>query len=143
MSSTTMTSFGTPLHDLVPAGVLALDVSLSGSLDATAVLEIREAIVSYLADGPCLVLLDVGDIDHVAASGLVGALELLHLTRRHGGDLRPYGSSPALDHARAEVSLGQITRLYPSRDLAIRGHVDRIADPGRTRRWFGRRGVRR
>lgn len=135
----------TPFHsgpDLLPSGMFALDVSVSGILDATAVLEIREALVDYLADGPCLVLLNVSGIDRVAASGLAGTLELLHLTRMHGGDLRPYGSSPALTRARAEVSLGSISRVYATRDLALRGHVDRIADSGRKRRRFGRRGGR-
>ncbi|WOQ16364.1 STAS domain-containing protein [Raineyella sp. W15-4] len=142
MSLTTMT----PLHsagELVPAGMFALDVSVSGTLDASAVLEIREAIISYLGDGPCLVLVNVTGIDRVAASGLAGTLELLHLTRMHGGDLRPYGSSPAVAQARSAVAFGEIYRVYPSRDLALRGHVDRIADPGRARRRFGRREGRR
>lgn len=102
-----------------------VDLTAEGTLDATAALELREHIVQHLADGPRLFLLEISRVGHVTASGVAGTLELLHLARRHGGDLRPYGESVAVSHARHQTRLGTITRCYSTREQALVGGTDR------------------
>lgn len=108
--------------------VRVVDLTAPDVLDARSGLDrLRTPILQNLDDGPCIVLVDVTHVRQVAASGLTGALELLHLTRRHGGDLRFYGSSPALQQARSETGLHAIVCNYLTRDQALTCSAERRA----------------
>jgi hypothetical protein len=43
----------------------------------------------------------------------------LHLRRARGGDLRLVGSSAALETTRLQAHLGQVARIYGSREEAV------------------------
>lgn len=118
-----------------------IDLFWAGSLDAEASLELRERIIPHLIDGPRLFLLDVSGIDHVTASGIVGAVELLRLARRHGGDLRLFGVSAAFEDATLQTQLSAIARCYVTREQAIAGPIDRVlpTKSKRSRSWRPRR----
>lgn len=119
-----------------------VDLTAEGTLDATTALNLRETLVQHLADGPRLFLLEVSGIDRATPSGVVGTLELLHLARRHGGDLRVYGESAAVHHARHQTQLGSITRCYATREQALAGGAGRSL-PTSSRRSLFRRPRRR
>lgn len=129
---------------LVDAGAAArttlapVDLTAQGTLDATAALELRESLVQHLADGPRLFLLEVSGVHRATPSGVAGTLELLHLARRHGGDLRLHGESVAIRHARHQTQLGSITRCYSTREQAVAGGTDRSLPAGSRRSLFRR-----
>ncbi|GAA3274137.1 STAS domain-containing protein [Paenarthrobacter aurescens] len=126
------------------AQLTGLDLKIAGTLDATTVRAVREASAKAAEDGPILVLLNVTAVRSVAASGVVGLFEVLHLLRSRGGDLRLFGTSNELQDTRLQAHLGHVARIYPTREEAVDGG----AAPGRPRRlspgsrWpklFGRR----
>ncbi|VXC20912.1 Putative STAS domain protein [Arthrobacter sp. 9V] len=98
-----------------------VDLTMTGALDAATVLAIRQASAMAAADGPILVVLDVAELTSVGASGVVGLLEVLHVLRSRGGDLRLYGDSRHLQETRLQAHLGQIARIYANRQEAIDG----------------------
>lgn len=121
-----------------PTALAPIDLTAEGTLDASATLELREQFVQHLADGPRLFLLEISGIRRASASGVAGVLELLHLARRHGGDLRLYGDSVAVSQARHQTQLGSITRCYSTRDQAIAGGTDRSLPTASRRSLFQR-----
>ncbi len=104
-----------------PTSLSSFDLTLTGALDAATVLAIRQDSAKAATDGPILVLLDVAAVTTVGASGVVGLLEVLHLLRARGGDLRLFGSSAALETTRLQAHLGQVARIYGSREEAVDG----------------------
>ncbi|MDD7835993.1 STAS domain-containing protein [Paenarthrobacter sp. AB444] len=121
-----------------PTSLKSFDLILDGALDAATVLAIRHDSAKAATDGPILVLLDVTAVTAVGASGVVGLLEVLHLLRARGGDLRLFGSSAALEDTRLQAHLGQVARIYESREEAVDGGCT----PVRARRLTPRFGVR-
>ncbi|MFC8039600.1 STAS domain-containing protein [Paenarthrobacter sp. NPDC057355] len=121
-----------------PTSLKSLDLTLDGALDAATVLAIRYDSAKAATDGPVLVLLDVTALSSVGASGVVGLLEVLHLLRARGGDPRLFGSSTALEDTRLQAHLGQVARIYGSREEA----VDGVRTPMRARRLTPRFDVR-
>lgn len=104
-----------------PASLASFDLALTGPLDAVTVLAVRQDSAKAAADGPILVLLDITAVTSVGASGVVGLLEVLHVLRARGGDLRLFGSSTALDDTRLQAHLGQVARIYGTREEAVDG----------------------
>jgi anti-anti-sigma factor len=104
-----------------PTSLTSCDLSLEGSMDAATVLAVRQDSAKAATDGPILVLLDITAVTSVGASGVVGLLEVLHLLRSRGGDLRLFGSSAALDDTRLQAHLGQVARIYGTREEAVDG----------------------
>jgi len=104
-----------------PPSLISRDLSLVGTMDAATVLAIRQESAKAATDGPVLVLLDITAVTSVGASGVVGLFEVLHLLRARGGDLRLFGRSAALDDTRLQAHLGQVARIYGSREEAVDG----------------------
>lgn len=103
--------------------VPAVDLRITGRLDADSVLRLRESLVPSLADGPVIVLVEISDVTRAVASGIAGLLELRRTICVRGGDLRLYGASPAVGRARAAARLDLITRIFPTRDEALTGSL--------------------
>jgi|GEM_PF-2272079 len=127
-----------------PVDLMSLDLTVTGDLDATAVLDVRQASAKAAADGPILVLLDIAAVTSVGASGVVGLLEVLHLLRSRGGDLRLFGDSSALTETRLQAHLGHVARIYANRQEAVDGGAALMRPRGLTPRFswrtlFGRR----
>ncbi|MGO4433105.1 STAS domain-containing protein [Paenarthrobacter sp. RAF9] len=132
------------VSNTMPTSLSCIDLTVTGALDATTVLGIRQESAKAATDGPILVLLDVAAVTTVGASGVVGLLEVLHLLRARGGDLRLFGSSAALEITRLQAHLGQVTRIYGTREEAVDGGLGprraRHLAPGfRWHRLFPRR----
>jgi anti-anti-sigma factor len=124
---------------VIPDPLAAFDLSASGRLDAAATIVLRDMTARAVQDGPVLVLLDITGITAIDASGVVGLLEVLHLTRARGGDLRVFGSSEGLEAVRLDAHLARIVRVYRSRRHAIDGGTGRGAHAlNRTRGLHGR-----
>ncbi|SEJ64535.1 anti-anti-sigma factor [Arthrobacter sp. yr096] len=104
-----------------PTSLTACDLRIQGAMDAATVLAIRQDSAKAATDGPILILLDITEVTSVGASGVVGLLEVLHLLRARGGDLRLFGSSAALDDTRLQAHLGQVARIYGTREEAVDG----------------------
>ncbi len=103
------------------ADLTSLELTVTGALDATTVLAVRQASAKAAADGPILVLVDVAAVTSVGASGVVGLLEVLHLLRLRGGDLRLFGHSRELQETRLQAHLGHVARVYANRQDAVDG----------------------
>ncbi|WP_347109704.1 STAS domain-containing protein [Paenarthrobacter sp. S56] len=99
----------------------SIDLALEGSLDAASVLAVRRDCAVAASNGPILVLLDVTEVTSIGASGVVGLLEVLHLLRARGGDVRLFGSSGALDDTNLQAHLGHVARIYATRQAAVDG----------------------
>lgn len=129
MSSTTPTTMpaaaGASTPRLVGSAATAPqtqhDVALTGRLDANAAIELRDWASQTVADGPVLLLVDISEITQVTASGMAGMLEIQRLVRSRGGDVRMYGSSPAVRDAQFASALATINRVYPDRARALVG----------------------
>ncbi|MGR0161693.1 STAS domain-containing protein [Paenarthrobacter nitroguajacolicus] len=126
------------------ADLTSLDLTVTGALDATTVLAVRRASAKAAADGPILVLLDVAAVTSVGASGVVGLLEVLHLLRLRGGDLRLFGDSSELKETRLQAHLGHVARIYANRQDAVNSGTALVRPRGLAPRlsWrslFGRR----
>ncbi|GAA2868800.1 STAS domain-containing protein [Paenarthrobacter ilicis] len=110
-----------PVSNTMPTSLASLDLTLTGALDAATVLAIRHDSATAATDGPIVVLLDVAAVTTVGASGVVGLLEVLHVLRARGGDLRLFGTSEALENTRLQAHLGQVARIYGTREEAVDG----------------------
>ncbi|MFJ6537065.1 STAS domain-containing protein [Paenarthrobacter sp. NPDC091711] len=126
------------------ADLTSLELTVTGALDATTVLAVRQASAKAAADGPILVLVDVDAVTSVGASGVVGLLEVLHLLRLRGGDLRLFGHSSELQETRLQAHLGHVARVYANRQDAVDGGTALVRPRGVAPRlsWrslFGRR----
>lgn len=108
------------------------DLTLTGRLDAAAVLALRVPVTEAVADGPAIVLIDVSGVTNVTASGVAGLLELLRLARLRGGDLRIHGTSQAVVDAQEAAHLTNINRVYAGRDEAVSAGPE--PDPNAARR---------
>lgn len=111
----------------IPDSLASVDLSVSGRLDASATIFLRDTAACAVQDGPVLVLLDVTEITNINASGVVGLLEVLHLIRSRGGDLRVFGSSEVMRDVLSHADLMGILRIYRSRVHAIDGGAGRAS----------------
>lgn len=134
-------------RDTVPASLQSIDLAVAGSLDAASVLSVKSACATAASKGPILVLLDVTEVTSIGASGVAGLLEVLHLLRARGGDLRLFGSSGALEGTGLQAHLGHVVRIYGARQAALDGGT-RLLRVQRQKHWFrlsrflpGRRGA--
>ena len=109
------------VSNTTPTSLTSFDLTLVGALNAATVLTIRQDSARAAGDGPILVLLDVTAVTSIGASGVVGLMEVLHLLRARGGDLRLFGSSAALETTRLQAHLGQVARIYETREEAVDG----------------------
>ncbi|BCW39175.1 hypothetical protein StoSoilB3_07100 [Arthrobacter sp. StoSoilB3] len=109
------------VHNIIPTSLAHVDLTLTGALNAATVQAILQDSAKAATDGPVLVLLDVTAVTTIGASGVVGLLEVLHLLRARGGDLRLFGNSPALETTRLQAHLGQVARVYENREEAVDG----------------------
>jgi ABC-type transporter Mla MlaB component len=116
------------------------DLTLDGPLDAAATLALRGPVTQVVQDGPVLILVNVTGVTKVTASGVAGVLELRRLARSRGADVRLYGVSHAVVQAQMASELTAITRVYSSREAAVRG--GRGVPPTATSGRPDRRGAR-
>lgn len=128
----------------ISATLKSVDLTITGTLDAASVLAIRQTSAKAATDGPILVLLDIAGVTSVGASGVVGLLEVLHLLRSRGGDLRLFGDSSALAETRLQAHLGHVARIYANRQEAVDGGAALVRPRGLAPRFswrplFGRR----
>jgi anti-sigma B factor antagonist len=128
----------------ISTSLKAVELSITGTLDAATVLAVRQVSAKAAADGPILVLLDVAAVTWVGASGVVGLLEVLHLLRSRGGDLRLIGNSSTLEETRLQAHLGHVARIYATRQEAVDGGAALVRPRGLAPRFswrnpFGRR----
>ncbi|GAB3405246.1 hypothetical protein GCM10027515_18340 [Schumannella luteola] len=107
-----------PAPTIAPA---AIDLEVTGPLDAAAVLRLRSHVIAAQQDGPAVVLIDVTAAERVTAAGIAGLLELLRIARVAGGDLRVIGDSAGLATARAALQLTTIVAVYRGRAHALAG----------------------
>lgn len=121
----------------------SLNLTITGALDAATVLAVRQASAKAAADGPVLVLLDIAAVTSVAASGVVGLLEVLHLLRSRGGDLRLFGDSSELQETRLQAHLGHVARIYANRQDAVDGGAALVRPRGLAPRFSWRNLFRR
>lgn len=148
MSSTTPTTVAAAPGASTPRDPLSADtapptqhdVALTGRLDADAAIELRDWASQTVADGPVLLLVDISEITQVTASGMAGMLEIQRLVRSRGGDVRMYGSSPAVRDAQFTSQLATINRVYPDRARAVSGRPARSLPSSAPRRR--RRGLK-
>ncbi|QSZ47715.1 STAS domain-containing protein [Paenarthrobacter sp. OM7] len=110
----------------IPTLLTSIDLTIAGPLDALSVLDVRHLSAEAAADGPIVVLLNVADVTAVGASGVVGLLEVLHVLRARGGDLRLFGTSSALDQTLLQAHLGQVARIYATRQEALDGGTNLV-----------------
>jgi anti-sigma B factor antagonist len=110
-----------PVTVQTPPALELRDMALQGRLDGAAVLKLRDQVNEALQDRPANILVDISGVTQVTASGLAGVLELLHLARSRGGDVRLYGVSLAIADAQEASRLTAVTRIYVRRDLAAQG----------------------
>ncbi|MDI2033304.1 STAS domain-containing protein [Paenarthrobacter nitroguajacolicus] len=114
------------VSNTTPSSLTSVDLSVVGALNAATVLAIRQESAKAASDGPILVFLDVAAVTTVGASGVVGLMEVLHVLRSRGGDLRLFGSSTALETTRLQAHLGQVARIYETREEAVDGGRTRV-----------------
>ncbi|MCD7102109.1 glycosyltransferase family 2 protein [Pseudoclavibacter sp. 13-3] len=81
------------------------------TLDSRAALRLRNEIAGFL-DGDRLVLVDVAGVERVTPAGLAGMLQLLHLVRAEGADLRLFGISAAMRRAHEAYRLNLLTPIH-------------------------------
>ena len=127
----------------IPALLTSTDLTVAGPLDAARILAIRRLSAKASADGPVVVLLNVADVTYVGASGVVGLLEVLHVLRARGGDLRLFGTSTTLDQTLLQAHLGHVARIYATRQEALDGGTNlaearHLAPQSRWRGLFAR-----
>ncbi len=96
----------------------AHDLLAQGRLDADAILALRHAVASAIAERAHLIFIDVSRVSGVTPSGVAGMLDLLRLVRSRGGDLRLYGNCGAIDEAHTALQLNSVTRVYADRTAA-------------------------
>ncbi|MDR6986397.1 anti-anti-sigma factor [Paenarthrobacter nitroguajacolicus] len=133
-----------PVQNSLSAPLKSFDLTVDGTLDAASVLSLRHMSAEAATDGPVVVLLDVAHVTSVGASGVVGLLEVLHVLRSRGGDLRLFGSSTALEQTRLQAHLGHVARIYATRQEAVDGGTElararHLAPQSRRRGLFARR----
>ena len=121
----------------------SVDLTITGALDAATVPAIRQASVKAAADGPVLVLLNVAAVTSVGASGVVGVLEVLHLLRSRGGDLRLFGNSSELQETHLQAHLGRVARIYATHQDAVDGGAALVRPRGLAPRFSWRTLFRR
>jgi anti-anti-sigma regulatory factor len=102
-------------------------------LDARTAVDLKDAAIRAAGNGPVLVLIDVSAVSAIDASGVVGILEVLRAVRSRGGDVRLHGASASLEAVRFQAHLGQIARIYGTRDQAMRGGAGSASTPERHR----------
>lgn len=129
--SETATALCGPISDRADAVVFTPDAM---TLDSRAALRLRNEVAGFLSEDR-LVLIDVSGVRKVTPAGLAGMLQLLHLVRAEGADLRLFGLSAAMRSAHEAYRLDLLTPIHRQEADALRWNpAPAVAQPRGRRR---------
>ena len=96
-------------------------LSVGGDLDIVGAPELRQAVVTAVAEGSRLLALDLSDLDFVDSFGIGAVVGALKRLRQRGGDLALVCPSPRIRRVFEICDLDRILALHDS--------IDHVAAP--------------
>ena len=89
-------------------------LSVGGDLDVVGAPDLRQAVVTAVADGSRLLALDLSDLDFVDSFGIGAVVGALKRLRQRGGDLALVCPSPRIRRVFEICDLDRILALHDS-----------------------------